>query len=105
LQKDYCDTGDEILQKIIQYLGENEKIEIVSPSIASILKRGSRALEKFQDYYDSLSLAIEIDVLFISSYHLPLNQVNGRPVYLPLCFKVIRIENGEIQIHGDPISN
>lgn len=105
LQKDYCDTGDEVLQKIIQYLGENEKIEIVSPSIESILKRGSRALEKFQDYYDSLSLAIEIDVLFISSYHLPLNQVNGRPVYLPLCFKVIRIENGEIQIHGDPISN
>lgn len=105
MQKDYCDTGDEVLQKIIQYLGENEKIEIVSPSIESILKSGVRALEKFQDYYDSLSLAIEIDVLFMSSYHLPLNLVNSRPVYLPPCFKIIRIENGDIQIYCDPISN
>jgi tetratricopeptide (TPR) repeat protein len=105
LQRDYCDTGDEILQKIIQYLGENEKIKIVSPSIESILKRGNRALEKFRDYYDSLNLATEIDVLFISSYHLPLNQVNDRPTYLPLCFKVIKIVNGEIQVHCDPRSN
>jgi len=103
LQKDYCDTGDEVLKKIIHFIRESENVKIKSPSIASILNNRGYYSRGFQDYYDSLRLSIESNSLFATSYHQPISFKSHKPIFLPLNFKVIRFINGELQIYYDNI--
>jgi hypothetical protein len=99
LQQIYCDTGDELLFKIIKFLSENKDVKIMAPTIEDSLKNREVHLINFIDFYDSLSLEVEHGYAFVTSYFLPLGQQNGRPFYLPGGFKTIRIVDGEINVY------
>lgn len=100
LQQIYCDTGDELLFKIIKFLSENKDVKIMAPNIEDSLNNREVHLIKFIDFYDSLSLAVENNYAFVTSYFLPLGQQNGRSFYLPGGFKTIRIVDGEINVYS-----
>ena len=99
LQQLYCDTGDPLFIKIIEFLRNNKNIEITSPSLEDAINIRELHSPEFIDFYDSLSLAVENSCAFATSYFLPLGKQNNSPYYLPEGFKTIKFIDGELEVY------
>jgi hypothetical protein len=99
LQQLYCDTGDPLFIKIIEFLRDNKNIKITAPSIRDAINNREVHSPEFIDFYDSLSLAVANNYFFSTSYFLPVGKQNKSPFYLPKGFKTIKFDDGELDVY------
>jgi hypothetical protein len=99
LQRVYCATGDPVIYQIIDFISKKENIYFTAPTVEdSLYNRKTYRPEDF-DFYDSLSLALQTENAFVTSYFLPIGMQKEKPIFLPKGFKTIKTNNGRIEIY------
>ncbi|TEB14229.1 hypothetical protein Psfp_03050 [Pelotomaculum sp. FP] len=96
----YCDCGDELIFKIIEYIRRAENVHITSPSMESMLYSRKNFSNLGQDFYDSFNLTIQRGNPFVTAYQWSFAfQQNALPALLPEGVKTIKIVNNRILIY------
>lgn len=86
----YCENGDKLILKIIEFTKNAKNVHLRSPSMESVLNNRENKLNINQDYSDSLALAYEKGYSFVKAYDLPIGFYKDRFIMSGIGLKTIK---------------